>query len=83
MVSIITPQSLHNVLSVVLSILIPKGELSGLRKIMATESPFKIMKTTFYFTLKAIFVLEILKLLSYLFGHVEKRFDKKGKFQNV
>ena len=36
------------------------------------ESPLKIMKNDFYFILKAIFVLKIFKLLSWLFGHVEK-----------
>ena len=36
------------------------------------ESPLKMMKSAFYFTLKALFVLEIFKLLSRLFGHVGK-----------
>ena len=30
------------------------------------------MKKTFYFILKAIFVLKIIKFLSWRFGHVEK-----------
>ena len=30
-----------------------KGALSGLRQFLATESPLKLMKCTFYFTLKA------------------------------
>ena len=30
------------------------------------------MKNTFYFMLKALFVLKIFKFLSQLFGHVEK-----------
>ena len=34
--------------------------------------PLKKMKNAFYFILKAIFVLEILTFLSWLFGHVEK-----------
>ena len=40
-------------------------------------SPLKMTKNTFYFTLKALFVLEI--FLPRLFSHVEKRFDKKAK----
>ena len=31
------------------------------------------MKNTFYFILKALFVLKIFKFLSRLFGHVEKK----------
>ena len=38
-----------------------KGVLSGLRPFLATESPLKMMKHAFYFTLKAPFVLKILK----------------------
>ena len=37
-----------------------------------TESPLKIMKNVFYFILKALFVLKIIKFLSWLFGHVGK-----------
>ena len=37
------------------------------------------MKNAFYFASKAVFVLEIFKLLSRLFGHVVKRLDKKNK----
>ena len=36
------------------------------------ESPLKVMRNTFYFILKALFVLKIFKFLSWLFGHVEK-----------
>ena len=35
----------------------------------ATESPLKIMKNA-YFTLKALFLLKILKFLSWFFGQV-------------
>ena len=52
-----------------------KGTLSGLRQFLATESPLKMMKKFFYFTLKALFVLKKFKFLSWLFGHVEKRLD--------
>ena len=54
-----------------------KGALSGLKQVLATESPLKIMKNAFYFTSKALFVLQIFKLLSRLFGHAAKRLDKK------
>ena len=36
------------------------------------ESLLKMMKNTFYFILKAIFVLKIFRFLSWLFDHVEK-----------
>ena len=32
----------------------------------------------FYFMLKALFVLEIFNFLSWVFGYVEKRLDKKS-----
>ena len=41
-----------------------KGALSGLRQFFVTESPLKMMKNAFYFTLKALFVLKIFKFLS-------------------
>ena len=37
-----------------------RSALSGLRQFLATESPLKIMKHAFYFTLKAVSVLKIL-----------------------
>ena len=36
-----------------------KDTLSGWRQFLATESPLKMMKNAFYFTLKALFVLKI------------------------
>ena len=36
------------------------------------ENPLKMMKNAFYFILKALFVLKILKFLSRRFGHVEE-----------
>ena len=36
------------------------------------------MKNAFYFMWKALFVLKIFKILSRIFGHVEKRIDKKA-----
>ena len=56
-----------------------KGALSGLRQFLSTESPLKMMKNAFYFTSKALFILKIFKFLSWLFGHVAKRLDKKVK----
>ena len=37
------------------------GPLSGVIKFLATEKPFKMMKSAFYFILKALFVLKIFK----------------------
>ena len=41
-----------------------KGVLSSLRQLLAIESPLKMIKKGLYCTLKAIFVLEIFKVLS-------------------
>ena len=41
------------------------------------ESPLKIMKIYFYFTLKAPFVLKVINFWPDFFGHAGKRFDKK------
>ena len=49
-----------------------KCALLGLRQFLITESPLKMIKNTFYFKLKVIFVLKILKFLSLFFGHAEK-----------
>ena len=56
-----------------------KGALSGLRQFLVTENPLKMIKNTFYLTLKALLVLNTLKFLSWLFGHVEKWLDLKDK----
>ena len=56
-----------------------KGALSGLRQFLATENPLKMMKSAFYFTSKALFILKVFKFLFLLFGHVAKRLDKKDK----
>ena len=42
----------------------------------ATEIPLKMIKSTFNFTFKALFILKILKFLSWIFGHVEKWLDQ-------
>ena len=36
------------------------------------KSPLKLRKNAFHFILKAVFVLEIFKFLSWLFGYVGK-----------
>ena len=51
----------------------------SLRQFLTSESPLKMMKNAFYFMLKALFVLEILAFLSWLFGYAGKRLDKKAK----
>ena len=56
-----------------------KVALSSLRILLAAESPLKMMKNAFYFMSKALFVLKILKFLSWLFGHVAKLLDEKDK----
>ena len=45
-------------------VLFLKGALSGLRQFLANESPLKMIKNAFYFTLKAPFILKTFKLLS-------------------
>ena len=40
-----------------------KAAFSGLRQLLATESPLKIIKSAFYITLKALFILKIFKFL--------------------
>ena len=46
-----------------------------MRQLLATEIYLQMMKTAFYFPLKAVFVPKILKFLSWNFGHVEKLLD--------
>ena len=41
-----------------------------LKQRLVTESPLKMIKKTFYFTLKAFFVLKIFKILFWYFGLV-------------
>ena len=52
-----------------------KGTLSSLRQFLVSESPLKMMRDAFYFTLKACLVLKIFTFLSWIFGQVEKRLD--------
>ena len=71
----INPQETVDLVTLTKEIL--KDVLSGLTQFLATESPLKMMRNTFYFTSKALFFLKIFKILSWLFGHVAKRLDKK------
>ena len=41
-----------------------KGALEGLRQFLITENLLKMIKTAFYFTLNALFVLKIFTFLS-------------------
>ena len=56
-----------------------KRAFSGLTQFLATEILLKMIKSAFYFMSKALFVPKIFKFLSWLFGHVSKRLDKKNK----
>ena len=49
------------------------------------KSPLKMMKNAFYFIIKARFFLQIFKVLSWLFRHVEKTawLEGQGLFQNL
>ena len=51
---------------------IVQSTLSGLIQFLATDSPRKLTKNAFHFISNALFVLKIFKLLSWLFGRVEK-----------
>ena len=53
-----------------------KGLVPGLRQLLTIEKTF--MKNAFYFMLKVLLVFEIFAFLSWLFGYVEKRLDKKA-----
>ena len=50
----------------------PESQLPKKFVLFDNESPLKMLKNTFYSILKALFVFKIFKLLSSLFGHVEK-----------
>ena len=47
------------------------------KKLLTTESLLEVIENSFYFLLKALFVLQEFKFLSCLFGHEGKWFDKK------
>ena len=50
-----------------------------MKQFLATESPLKLMRNAFYFTLEALFILKIVKFLSLLLGNIEKQLDSKDK----
>ena len=54
-----------------------KDALSGLTHFLATESPLKMTRGVFYFTLKAIFVLKIFKFLFQYFGRAKNGLIRK------
>ena len=54
-----------------------KSPLSALRQFLTIESPLNMMKNAFYFMLNVLFVFEIFTFLSWLFGCIEKRCNKK------
>ena len=54
---------------------IQKNVLGGIQ-----NGGVKMMKNAFYSISKTLLVLKIFKFLSWLFGHVAKRLDKKDKF---
>ena len=54
-----------------------QGTLSSLRPFVTTDSLLKMMEITFYFMLKAHFILKVFTFLPRLFGYVEKWLDKK------
>ena len=57
-----------------------KGTLSDLTPFLAAENPLKMMKNVFFFfTSKTLFVFKIFKFLSWVFGHIAKRIEKKEK----
>ena len=47
-----------------------KDALSSLKQFLTAESPLKLMKNVFYFTLKALLILKIFKFLFWDFHHV-------------
>ena len=60
-----------------------KPSMHTLRSETIFEVPLKIIKNYFYFTLKALLVLNIFEFLSWSFGHVEKRLEIEGWFQDL
>ena len=47
--------------------------------IFGNSRPFKKMKNVFYFTIKALLVIQIFKFFPLIFGHVGKRLEQKNK----
>ena len=51
------------------------GALSDLIQSLTTEISLKMLKNAFYFILKALYILKLIKALPWVFRHVEKRLD--------
>ena len=47
--------------------------------IFGNSRPFKKMKNVFYFTIKALLVIQIFKFFPLIFGHAGKRLEQKNK----
>ena len=47
--------------------------------ISSNESSLKMIKNTFYFILKYLFVLKVIEFFSWLFGYIRKWLDQKNK----
>ena len=56
-----------------------KGTLRGLRQFLATENPLRIIKNAFYFTLKAVSIINTFKFCSEFFDDVRNRLIRKLK----
>ena len=56
-----------------------KGLFSGVIQFLTTESPLKVMKNVFCFTLNHFLFLSYLNFCPDFFGDVVKRLDKKAK----
>ena len=85
----LTFRNIHINLLFVTDVFFIKDKLSGLRQLLASESPVKLKKNAFHFTLKVLFVLKTFKFLSRLFGCVENdlirkiRLTSKFMFHNL
>ena len=60
-----------------------KGQLSGVRKFLATGSTFKMLLNAFYFTLKSFFVLKLFKFLSINFVFYFLVIKKNGFIRKI
>ena len=54
-----------------------KSTLSGLRQILATESPLKVMKNALYFTSEALFILNIYVFIFTFWSCIETAWLKR------
>ena len=54
------------------------GPLSVLRQLLKIENPVEIIKNAFWFMLKTLCVFQIFTFVSWPYGYVEKRLDKRA-----